>query len=107
LSIYRNWARLNLEGRKEWGEIFPYGKVPIKNVAVQRVNLEGNKDPELAYTVEWKELAPWQQEAVVERLRTQSGDTKENILREILRVGLPLQRKYIQSAGTKGLELFF
>lgn len=107
MTTYRNWAQLNPEGRKEWGEIFPDCKVPIKNVAVQRIRLEGNRDPESVYSVEWKELAPWQQEVIVERLSRQSGDTTEVILSEILRFGLPLQRKYIQSAGTKGMELFF
>ena len=107
MTIYRNWAQLNPEGRKEWGEIFPDGKVPIKNVAVQHIRLEGNKDPESVYTLDWKELAPWQQEAIVERLSRQSGDKKEDVLREILRVGISLPRKYIQNAGTKGMELFF
>jgi hypothetical protein len=107
LTTYRNWARLNFEGRKEWGEIFPDGKVPIKNVTMQHVKLEGNKDPESVYTVDWKKLAPWQQEAIVARLSSQSGDAKDAIVSSILKFGLPLRRKYIQSAGTKGMELFF
>ena len=68
--------------------------------------LEGIKDIESVFTVDWKALADWQQQAVLEKLSQQSGATKEAIQKEILQVGLPVRRKYIQSCGINQLEFF-
>jgi hypothetical protein len=57
--------------------------------------------------VDWKELAPQQQEAVLEVLRKQSGVAKNVILKDIQKIGLPLREKYTGSCGTTRLELFF
>ncbi len=106
MANYRTWARLNLDGKREWGDVFSDGKVPIQSIVSQRAKLEGVKDIESVFTVDWKELVDWQQQAVLEKLSQQSGATKEAIQKEILRVGLPLRRKYIQSCGTNHVEFF-
>ena len=106
MTDYRTWARLNLEGKREWGEVFPDGKVPVKNVATQRARLEDPKDAESVFTVDWKELAEWQQQAILEKLSQQSGVTKAAILKDILKAGLPLSRKFTLSCGTNRMELF-
>ncbi|MCW4046327.1 MAG: hypothetical protein NWE99_02020 [Candidatus Bathyarchaeota archaeon] len=106
MSTYRAWARLNFDGKREWGDIFPDGKVPIQSIATQHAKLEGIKDIESVFTVDWNTLADWQQQAVLEKLSKQSGAPKETVQKEILRVGLPLRRKHIQSCGTKQAEFF-
>jgi hypothetical protein len=107
LVDYRTWAQLNLEGRRAWGDVFPDGKVPILSIAAQQAKLEGIKDPESVFAVDWNELSEWQQQAVLEKLSSQSGASKQAILKEIQKVGLPLRRKYIQSAGTNRIQLYF
>jgi hypothetical protein len=102
---YRTWARLNLEGKREWGGVFRDCKVPVQSITIQQARLGGNKDPESVFTVDWKELTQRQQEAVLERLSLKSNVAKETILIDILKVGLPLRRKLIFSCGVKQVEL--
>ena len=103
---YQIWVRLNFAGKQEWGEVFPEGKVPIVRFAVQQAKLEGIKDIESVFTVNWKELTQKQQQAILERLSMQTGVSKEKILKEVARLGLPLRRKWVQSIGTNQIELF-
>jgi len=106
LTNYRTWARLNLEGKREWGDIFPDGKVPVQSIATQHAKLEGVKDVESVFTINWKELSTELQQVILEKLSRQTGATKDAILKDILKVGLPLRRRYTASCGTKRMELF-
>lgn len=106
MNKYATWARLNMEGRRIWGDVFPDGIVPVQSIATQYAKLEGIKDAESVFTVNWKELTPEQQQAILEKLSEQTGATKEAILKDILKVGLPLRRRYIVSCGTNRMELF-
>ena len=107
MADYRSWARLNLEGRREWGEVFPDGKVPVQTIVTQKPILEDAKDVESVFTVNWKELTPWQQQAIIEKLSKQNGATKETILNDILRIGLPLRRKYTVCCGNASCNYSF
>lgn len=100
----RTWARLNLEGKREWGDVFLDGKVPVQSITTQQAKLGGNKNPESVFTVDWKELTQCQQEAVLERLSQKSNVDKEAILTDILKVGLPLRRNLIFSCGVDQVE---
>ncbi len=106
MGNYRTWARLNFQGKQEWGDIFRDGKVPIQSIATQQARLGGNRDPESVFTVDWKELTPCQQEAIFDKLSQQSGVNKEIILKEILKKGLPLRRNLIFSCGTNQVEIY-
>jgi len=97
---------LNLEGKRVWGDVFPDGVVPVQSIATQRAKLEGVRDAESVFTVNWKELATRQQQAILEKLSEQTGATKEAILKEILKVGLPIRRRYTAGCGTNRMELF-
>ena len=101
MSKYRTWVRLNVEGKRLWGDVFPDGIVPVQSIATQRAKLEGVKDAESVFTVNWKELNTEQQQAILEKLSEQSGATKDEILKDILKVGLPLRRRYTINCGTK------
>lgn len=100
------WARLNLEGKHEWGDVFRDGKVPVLSIATQQAKLGGNKGPESVFTVDWKELTQWQQEAIFDEIDRQSGVAKKVIVKDILKVGLPLRRNLIFSFGTNQVNLF-
>ena len=80
MTTYRAWAQLNFEAREEWCAIFPDGKVPVKTIAVQKIRFESVKDPESVFSVDWKKLEVWQQEALFEKLSL-DGLVKEELLR--------------------------
>ena len=100
MSKYRTWVRLNVEGKRLWGDVFPDGIVPVQNIATQHAKLEGIKDAESVFTVNWKELTTEQQLTIIETLSEQSGATKDEILKDILKAGLPLRRRYTFNCGT-------
>lgn len=104
---YRTWARLNLEGKRQWGDVFRDGKVPVQSITIQQAKLGDNKDPESVFTVDWKKLTQCQQEAVLERLSQKSNVAKQTILTDILKVGLPLRRNLIFSCGVGQVECFY
>lgn len=100
------WAHLNAEGKRYWSDIFPDGKVTIKSIATQQARVEGVKDPESVFAVDWKVLSERQQQAILKKL-SQNGTSKQAVLKELQSVGLPLQRKHIQSMGTDRMQLYF
>jgi hypothetical protein len=87
---------LNLEGKREWGEIFLDSKVPVQTIVNQKPVLESAKGVESVFTVNWKELSPFQQQAIIEKLSNQTGTTKEKMLSDILTIGLSIRRTYIR-----------
>lgn len=99
MSDYRTWARLSLEDKRERGEIFPDGKVPERRFVTQKPILEDTKDVESVFTLNWKELTPWQQQALIEKISKQTDTTREAIPSDILRIGLPLRRTYTVCCG--------
>ena len=107
MANYRSWARLNLEGKREWGEIFPDSKVPVQTIVNQKPVLESAKGVESVFTVNWKELNPFQQQAIIEKLSNQTGATKEKTLADILRAGMPFRRTYIRCCGKAGCDYSF
>jgi hypothetical protein len=106
LNKYATWARLNPEGKRLWGNVFPDGVVPVQSIATQHAMLEGIKDVESVFTVDWKELTQDQQKAILEKLSERTGATEGTILKEILKVGLPLRRRYTAGCGTNRMGLF-
>jgi hypothetical protein len=107
LSNYRTWVRLNQEGKLEWGDTFADDKVPVQPIVTQHPILEGTKDVESAFTVNWKELTPSQKRAIIEKLSKQTGAKKEKILNDILLQGLPLRRTHSICCGKVGCNYSF
>jgi hypothetical protein len=106
LRKYKTWASLNAEGKAVWSDIFPDGEVPVQSIIAQPATLEGINKTERVFLVDWKELTPQQQEAVLEKLSKRSGATKNVILKDLLKIGLPLREKYTESCGTNRIGLF-
>ncbi len=103
---YRTWAYLNAEGKAFLGDVFPDGEVPIQSIIPQPANLEGVDGIEKVFLIDWKELTAQQQDAVLEKISKRFGASKEVILKDILKVGLPLREKFTEGGGTIRIELF-
>lgn len=97
---------MNAEGKKLWGDVFPIGEVPIQSMIAQTATLEGVDGIERVFLVDWKELSAEQQKAVLDKIGKLSGASKEIILKDVLKVGLPLCQKYTEGCGTSRMELF-
>jgi hypothetical protein len=106
LRKYQTWAYLNAEGKAVWGDVFPEGEVPIHCIIAQPATLEGIDKTEGVFLVDWKLLTALQQDAILEKLSKRSGSSKELILKDVLKIGLPLREKYTNGCGTSRLELF-
>ena len=102
---YRTWAYLNAEGKAVWGDVFPDGEVPVQSIIAQPATLEGIDKTERVFLVDWKELTAQQQDAILEKISKRSGARKDVILKDVLKVGLPLREKYTEGCGTSRLGL--
>ncbi len=100
-----SWAYLNAEGKKHWGDIFPDEKIPIHSIVTIPAKLKGIHSTQTVYMVDWKKLATEQQLAILEKLCKLSGSSKQEILKDILEVGLPLREKYTDGSATFRAEL--
>ena len=103
---FKTWASLNGEGKTVWGDVFPDGEVPVQSIIAQHATLEGVDKTERVFLVDWKELTDQQQDAVLEKLSKRSGASKNIILKDVQKIGLPLREKYTDSCGTTRLGLF-
>jgi len=97
------WTCLNDDGKRVWGDIFPDGKVPVSS-CFQKATLEGG-GAERVVLVTWSALSSAQKDAIVAKLSERSGATKEAILKDILKIGLPLRERY--TTGVVAAELRF
>jgi hypothetical protein len=97
---------LNAEGKAVWGDVFPNGEVPVQSIITQSATLEGVETTERVFLVDWNELTGKQQDAILEKLSKRRGVAREVILKDVLRIGLPLREKYTDSCGTTRLGLF-
>jgi hypothetical protein len=97
---------LNADGKAVWGDVFPNGEVPVQSIITQSATLEGVETTERVFLVDWNELTGKQQDAILEKLSRRRGVAREVILKDVLRIGLPLREKYTDSCGTTRLGLF-
>jgi predicted Fe-S protein YdhL (DUF1289 family) len=99
------WVCLNDAGMRVWGDVFPDGKVPVCSLDFQEANLEGAGRSERVILVNWAALSSMQRDAVLAKISERSGAPKEAILKDILKVGLPLRERY--TTGVVAAELRF
>jgi hypothetical protein len=100
------WAYLNAEGKAIWGDVFSDGEIPIQSIIPQPATSEGVDRIERVFLVNWKELTAELQDAVLKKLSNRSGAGKDVILKDVLKIGLPLREKYTEGVGTSRLGLF-
>jgi hypothetical protein len=106
LKKYKTWASLNAEGKTVWSDVFSDSEIPVQRIIAQTATLEGIAETERIFLVDWTELTAQQQDAVLEKLSKRSGAAKDVILKDILKIGLPLREKYTEGCGTSRMELF-
>lgn len=74
MTIPHAWAYLNYNARKQWSEVFPEGKAPIKTTPTQKIEFDSLNDPESVFTVDWDALDTWQQQLLQELRQNQISD---------------------------------
>ena len=87
------WAHLSDEGKKVWGDVFPDGNIPVCSFNFQEADLEG-AGTERVILVNWTSLSKEQKDAILTKISQKSGAPKETILKDILKIGLPLRKRY-------------
>ena len=108
------WVCLNDAGKRVWGDVFPDGKVPISTF-FGKAELEGSGSESVAL-IHWKGLSHAQQAAILNKLVDKSGIPKgalqsrlrlrNEILKDILLIGLPLRESYTTGTVTAELRFF-
>jgi hypothetical protein len=98
------WTTLNDEGKKVWGHVFPDGKVPVCS-GFETADLEGLSKTERVVLVDWTALNDGQRSLILTKLSNRSGASREAILEDISRIGLPLRECH--TTGTIAAELRF
>ena len=106
MKRYHTWVILNADGKEAWGGIFAGGQVPVLSVLPKPATLEGIAQAECVFMVAWKDLTDLQQDAILEKLSKCFNASKDAVLKEILRLGLPLREKYTSGSATGRLEHF-
>ena len=99
------WVCLNDAGIRVWGDVFPDGKVPVCSLDFQEANLEGAGGSERVILFNWAGLSSIQKDAVLIKISERSVASKEEILKDIKKVGLPLRERY--TTGVVAAELRF
>lgn len=88
---------LNQEGKKQWGDIFPHGEVPVCSMTFSNSNIGR------IILVNWKLLTALERELIVEKISTLSNQPKDAILKDIEKKGLPMRESL--TTGTVVAEL--
>ena len=83
------WIKLNDEGMKIWGDIFPDGKVPVTSMQFQDMKLGPAR--ERAVLVAWKTLPEEKQNAILNKIHERTGGKVTDIQSNILEIGLPIR----------------
>jgi hypothetical protein len=99
------WICLNDEGKRVWGDVFSTGKVPVASMTFQDAKLGPKGEAERVILVAWTALSDEQKDGVLAKLSERSGAPKDAILKDIMKVGLPLRERY--TTGVVAAELRF
>ena len=92
---------MSLSGQKQWGSVFPYGRIPIQSISAQKIVFESFADPESVMSVDFKQLSQIQREIILEQLNRSGKTSFEAVLGDILKFGLPIPRSHIDCCGIK------
>ncbi len=99
------WVRLSDVGMQVWGDVFPDGKVPVCSMSFHDATLEGVGGSERVILVSWTTLSTVQKDGVLAKISKRSGVPKDAVLKDILKIGLPLRERY--TTGIVAAELRF
>ena len=100
------WTFLNDVGRKVWGEVFPDGQVPVCSMHFFNAFLGGSVGIEKVVLVNWSLLTVEQRDQIVSKISKKAQAPKEAVLKDILRIGLPLRKIHTNGAIVEELRFF-
>lgn len=103
---FRHWAYLNDEGVKEWGDVFPDQEVPVVSMIWTKGTLGEPGTVEDFFLIQWDELTPDQQKAILEKLALRFKVPEEVIKTDVEARGLPLRMSLTKGSGTNHPGLF-
>jgi hypothetical protein len=86
------WVLLNDEGKRVWGDVFPDGKVPVSSW-FREADLEDHGTTRIIL-VNWWALSQGQKDVILTKISKTTRSPKEEILKDILKIGLPLRESY-------------
>jgi hypothetical protein len=92
---------LSLRGQKQWGSIFPLGRIPIQCISAQKITFETFVDPESVMAVDCKQLSQMQRETILQQLNQHDKTSFEVGLGDLLKFGVPIPRSHIDCCGIK------
>jgi hypothetical protein len=102
------WVRLNEEGMKVWGDVFPDGRILVCSMSFHKAHLQGQSQEEVIL-INWNALSAKQKNTILGKMAKLSGhegpDGELQIYNDIVKVGLPLRKKY--TTGIVAAELRF
>jgi hypothetical protein len=94
-------VRLSLRGQEKWGDIFPYGRIPIQCISAQKITFVTFADPESVIAIDCKQLTQRQRETILEKLKEHRKTSSGTDIGDMLKFGLPIPRSYIECCGIK------
>jgi hypothetical protein len=102
------WVWLNDEGKRVWGDVFPDGKVPVCSYFQEANLMRGGVTPIATRIVfvNWSALSSEQKLAVLTKISKTTGSSKVEILKDILKIGLPLRESYTTAFVAAKLRFF-
>ena len=105
---YNDWANLNEEGLKEFGDIFPNGIVPIIGMIPFTFDSPNLTEPEQGYLLRGSDLTQDQITKLVDKLAKKFNDEgkKEEIKKAVLSNDIPVRRKLTSGTGTKRIYMY-
>lgn len=105
---FRHWAYLNAEGKKIYGDIFPYGNIPVVSMIPTLCRIEGH--PERCYMIYHEELGDGQFRKLVTNIAERFGVSEEVVRKHVssgkLEDRIPIRDRFIGGSGTNQMGLF-
>jgi len=106
-----SWAHLNEEGLKQWGDVFPDGKVPIRSIIPSKTTLvniqpgDGNKEQDV-YILNISALTPETFENLVQKIASKFNSPSVEVKKSLTETGTVLRTTLTSGAGTDDLSWF-
>jgi len=109
---YKNWVRLNEEGKRYFGHIFPSGIIPTKDILLPQpaafTDDKGNiQSIDKIYRVDWNQLTGLEKTALVVQIGKKNNVPFDDMQAEFEKQGyIPLRQRYASGSGTTERLLF-
>jgi hypothetical protein len=99
------WVSLNGKGINKYRDIFPDGKVPVRNLDFFKATLGEDTIAEVVL-VSWEHLTSEQQKALLAKINETLGCNQEDLAKQIATKGLPLRKDYTTGIVVMELRYF-